>query len=363
MAEGDLYDKILGCLLGGAIGDAFGIRVEMMHYRDIEAQYGRITDFESLPPRRPSNQPMLERWNPFGPPMSEDEGFHPLGRWSDEVGVYTDDTRYQLIVCQAILRNQRPIDGVDLAAEWLNYRLMAEGADEHESTWSWAGPERAYARHVASSDALTDMASRQRPCRAGWDTPMGLIHAGDPEQAARVGHSMAVAVATALSPNATIDEVIANVITYADGLGVYTGEFKGRIQRLLDLSQECPDVYALREPFYREFLVTFPPWDAAFSLEMVPCALTLCLIARGDPELAIVGATNLGRDSDTIASMAGQIAGALSGAASLPSGWSEKVLRLNPSPDLADVAKKLTDLVCERAASQRQARDQLLNLW
>jgi hypothetical protein len=362
MAVFGIYDKILGCLLGGAIGDAFGIRVEMMHYRDIEEQYGRITHFESLPPRRPSNQPMLERWNPYAPQMAEDGGFHPLGRWSDEVGVYTDDSRYQLIVCQAILRKQGPINGVDLAEEWLNYRLMAEGADEHEPTWSWAGPEKAYARHVASVDALVAMASRQRPCRAGWDTPMGIIHAGDPEQAAWVGYSMAVAVATALVPDATIDQVIANVIEYADGLGTFADELRGRIDRLVDIAEGCPDVYALREPFYREFLVTFPPWEPVFSLEMVPCALALCLIARADPEQAIVGAANLGRDSDTIATMAGQIAGALSGAASLPSGWSEKVLQLNPSPDLTDVARQLTDVISERATSQRQSRDQLLTL-
>ena len=54
MRETQLYDKVLGCLVGGAIGDAFGIRTEMMHYRDIEAQYGHVTHFDPLPPRRPS---------------------------------------------------------------------------------------------------------------------------------------------------------------------------------------------------------------------------------------------------------------------------------------------------------------------
>jgi ADP-ribosylglycohydrolase len=53
MRESQLYQKVYGCLLGGAIGDAFGIRVEMMHYRDIERQYGRLTDFDPMPCPRP----------------------------------------------------------------------------------------------------------------------------------------------------------------------------------------------------------------------------------------------------------------------------------------------------------------------
>src|SRR5687768_1645224 len=108
-----LYDKVFGCVVGGAIGDAFGIRVEMMHYRDIETQYGRVTHFDRLPPRQPSTQPPLERYYPFGPQMENEGGFHPLGRWSSEVGGYTDDTRYQLIAYQAILRKRGSIAGAE----------------------------------------------------------------------------------------------------------------------------------------------------------------------------------------------------------------------------------------------------------
>jgi len=265
-----LYKKIYGCLVGGAIGDAFGIRVEMMHYRDIEAQYGRVTHFDGLPPRRPSREPPLERWHPFGPQLRYEGKFHPLGRWSSEVGVYTDDMRYRLMACQAILRKRGPISGRDFAAEWLNYRLMAEGAEECEPTLSWPGPQRAYARIVASLDNLTRTAQRRRPCIPGWDAPIGLIHAGDPEAAAQDGYCMAVAVATALMPGATVDLVIENVLRHADCLGRSAGEFVGRMERLLEIADRCEDVFALYEPFYREFLVTFPPWDMVWTMEMIP---------------------------------------------------------------------------------------------
>ena len=96
MENVSLFKKIFGCLVGGAIGDAFGIRVEMMHYLDIKEQYGWVTHFDDLPHRQPSSQPPLERWNPLGVQMGYEEGFHPLGRWSHEAGVYTDDMRLPL---------------------------------------------------------------------------------------------------------------------------------------------------------------------------------------------------------------------------------------------------------------------------
>jgi hypothetical protein len=360
--ETRLYDKVFGCLIGEAIGDAFGIRLEMMHYRDIEAQYGRVTHFDPLPPRQPSRQSPLERFYPFGVQMGAEEGFHPLGRWSREVGVYTDDTRYQLIELQAILRRQGPIDGLDFAEEWLNYRLMAEGAAKHEPSWSWTGPQRAFARHDASLRRLVQMALSPRPATPGWDAPIGLIHAGDPRGAAANGSPFAVAIATAMLPEATVDDAVANAMRYADGQGEMAGEFVGRMQKLVEIAAKSPDVFALREPFYREFLVTFPPWNAVFVLEMVPCALALCLIARGDAEQAIIGAANLGRDCDTIAGMAGALSGALHGASALPAAWVEKVVRLNPEPDLGQVAEDLSRLIVSRAEEQQRRGSQLLSM-
>ena len=40
-----LYDKVLGCLYGGAVGDAMGAPAEGYMPADIQARYGYITDF------------------------------------------------------------------------------------------------------------------------------------------------------------------------------------------------------------------------------------------------------------------------------------------------------------------------------
>ncbi len=362
--ETPLYKKVHGYLLGAAIGDAFCYRTELMHYRDIEAQYGRVTHFDALPPRQPSQEPPLERINTFIPGIGEREAadFDPLGRWGSEVGVYTDDTRYRLMTCKAILRKGGSITGADLADEWWHYRMMAEGAD-HLATLSWEGPQRIWGAMMASLPSLTDMRTKQRPCIDSWDGPLGLAHAGDPAAAAAIGSSMAVAVATALTPEATIDDVVANVIAHAQSLGLERGFFfVPRLQRLLEVAGTCGDVFDLREPFYREFLVTFPPFDLVFSLEMVPAALALCVIAKGDFEQALIGAANLGRDADTIGALVGELMGVLGGADAIPPAWADKVSRLNPEPDLAHMAEGLTNLIVADARQQADRAAAVLSL-
>lgn len=360
MKDNRLFKKIFGCLVGGAIGDAFGIRVEMMHYLDIKEQYGWVEHFDDLPPRKPSSQSPLERWYPFGVQMGNVEGFHPLGRWSHEVGVYTDDMRYRLLACHTILKKGGAINGADFADTWFNYRLMAEGAEEYEPTLSWPGPQKAYARALGSIERLTILANQSRPCFSGWDAPMGIIHAGDPAGAAESGYVMAVAIATALAPGATIDYVIENVLEYAWTLGHNAGEFKGRLERLIDIANKCDTPLDLYEPFYNEFLVTFPPWEAVWTMEMVPAALAICAIAGKDTKQAIIGATNIGRDADTIAGIAGELAGALHGIDALPKPWVDKVLRLNPNPDMEKMARDLSNLIADRNKAQLERNNKML---
>jgi ADP-ribosylglycohydrolase len=361
MEEISLFKKIFGCLVGGAIGDAFGIRVEMMHYLDIKEQYGWVTHFEDIPWRKESTQSPLERWNPFGVQMGDVDGFHPLGRWSHEVGGYTDDMRYRLLACHAMLQKGGPINGMDFAQTWFNYRLMAEGADEYEPTLSWPGPQKAYARAMSSLERLSHLANQTRPCFSGWDAPMGIIHAGNPAAAAESGYAMSVAIATALTPDATIDEVIENVLEYAWVLGHHAGEFTGRLERVLKIARGCATPFDLYEPFYKEFLVTFPPWEAVWTMEMIPAALAICSIAGEDTQQVIIGATNIGRDADTIAGIAGELVGALYGIDALPQEWVEKVLRLNPIPDMEKMAKDLTNLIIERNQSQLGISNKLLS--
>jgi hypothetical protein len=179
---------------------------------------------------------------------------------------------------------------------------------------------------------------------------------------AESGYAMSVAVATALTPGATMEDVIENVLEYAWVLGHHAGEFKGRLERLIEIAGKCDTPFDLYEPFYKEFLVTFPPWDAVWTMEMIPCALTICAIAGEDTKQAIIGAANIGRDADTIAGIAGELAGALYGIDSLPTPWVKKVLKLNPSPDMEKMAKELSNLIIKRNQSQLERSSKLLSV-
>ena len=78
------------------------------------------------------------------------------------------------------------------------------------------------------------------------------------------------------------------------------------------------------------------------------------VVAKGDFLEAIRGAANYGRDNDSIAGMAGSIAGALHGDGVIPEGWAEQVNRAN-RVDLDPLAKNLTELAMSLQREQAAA--------
>ena len=92
----------------------------------------------------------------------------------------------------------------------------------------------------------------------------------------------------------------------------------------------------------------------------VPVALGFLVIAEGDFERAIFGAANYGRDNDSIASMAGAIAGAMHGDGVIRPGWIATVNAANRD-DLDPLTRDLTALAIALQQEQlaaAQARQQ-----
>ena len=79
------------------------------------------------------------------------------------------------------------------------------------------------------------------------------------------------------------------------------------------------------------------------SIEEVPVALGFLIVANGDFEQSIFGAANYGRDNDSIAGMAGAIAGALHGDGVIRPEWIAQVNAAN-RVDLDPLARDLTRL-------------------
>ena len=89
--------------------------------------------------------------------------------------------------------------------------------------------------------------------------------------------------------------------------------------------------------------------NSVMTVESVPAAVGIFVAAGGDPLESVVGGTNVGNDTDTIAAMAGSLAGALRGIAAVPVDLVTTVKAVN-SEDIEGLARGLTDLAWARAA-------------
>ena len=95
------------------------------------------------------------------------------------------------------------------------------------------------------------------------------------------------------------------------------------------------------------------------SIEEVPIALAFLVVTGGDFEGSIFGGTNYGRDNDSIAGMAGAIAGALHGAGAIRQNWMDQINSANRI-DLRPIARDLTNLTVKlqkRQIDEAQSRN------
>ena len=173
--------------------------------------------------------------------------------------------------------------------------------------------------------------------------PIGIINAGAPGQAYQDGFLIAsvtqdgvdrdaaavvaAAVAAAFAPNATVDGVIDAALSCGSFL------IRRFVSLAIDLAKETRDIDAFTKQFYESLLYRHSPqpphkgeWKhdhffSGSSLEMVPAALALFYLCDGDVNRCIIEGANFGRDNDTIASVAANIAGAMKGASEIRPNW------------------------------------------
>lgn len=83
------------------------------------------------------------------------------------------------------------------------------------------------------------------------------------------------------------------------------------------------------------------------AAEAVPAAIGLFVAASGDPWTTVVGGANIGDDTDTVACMAGAVAGALRGFSAVP---------LEKYHDVVTANQVDVDLVAHRLAGVAHRR-------
>jgi ADP-ribosylglycohydrolase len=188
--------------------------------------------------------------------------------------------------------------------------------------------------------------------------PVGVFCAGDPQEAARLaaidaqvshardgiycGQAVAAAVAAALVESSWEAVIEAGLAV------VPPGSWSARtITRAVDIGRQAPGLRAAVDQLYEEISLFHYPW-ADVAPEATALAFGVLAAARGEYVDAVLAGVNVGRDADTIAAMAGGMAGALHGAEAVPQRWRMRINRVRghcikavAGTDLAELAGAL----------------------
>jgi len=194
--------------------------------------------------------------------------------------------------------------------------------------------------------------------------PAGLRHPGDvqsaiadavttcrPSHLTNIGVSGAAAVAAAVAAAMVPDARLAEVLSAARH-GAREGERLGRelgrdvagpsVEKRIELATAA----ALSGTDFpgAVLAVTDVVGSGLGMAEAVPAAMGILVAADGDPLLTCIGGANAGDDTDTVACIAGSIAGAFRGFSQVPPDLYAQMLEANDL-DLESVVRDFVDLV------------------
>jgi len=354
----------MGCLAGAAVGDALGGATEGWPSDAIRARYGGwVTD---LVPAFEADVPAGRRYS----------------RYLKGDGRITDDTIMTLALVQVYAALGRHLDAFDVAEHLVPILLKErrwipdmETEDIPLQRLFLAEKWLVARLHHGHIDPREGGVGNIVNCGAAmYMAPVGLANAGDPERAyaeaidltgahqssygREAAGVMAAAVAAAMQPDATADRVVEACLDLArDGTRSAIADVAACARALPPTNDDWDAVLpALRAaiapwdsvgPAYRE-----PGLDARRpsrirAIEELPVALGLLLATGGAYRPAVLGAANYGRDADSIAAMAGAVAGALGGLESVPLAWRTTVTTASridaeaAGRSMADVARRI----------------------
>ncbi len=361
-----LFRKMRGALYGGAVGDALGAPAEWKFPDEIRERYGEITD-------------LVEGW----------DGPSDVGKGD---GRYTDDSHMTQVLARIYIEHGDHLDPfvfaravVPLIAD--EPRWVAERGREMLLVDRLFYPEKwlLMRLRLANADPRLGGVGNMVNCGAAmYAAPVGMVNAADPAAAYReaievfAAHQWsygleaagvaAACVAEAFRPGATVDSVVAVALALAkEGTREAIAAVTERARDFSDWREAIGPLREAMRPFdgsaedgTRDRGNGTDDWAPSRlkSIEEVPVALGFLLIAGGDFEQAIFGAANYGRDNDSIAGIAGTVAGALHGDGAIRSEWIAKINaanRIDLDPYAAGLARLALTLQ-ERQLAEAQAR-------
>ncbi|NMC80151.1 MAG: ADP-ribosylglycohydrolase family protein [Chloroflexi bacterium] len=320
-----MIDSIHGCLLGLACGDAMGMPGLSSYEQNLEVFGGELTTFV-----KPVDDPEIDPVHYLLP-----------------AGMVTDDTFGAVAIMDAIVRRREvSIDTfVESNIAWVTY------ADDLSFKF---GRDRGLAG-PSTSKAIELLQSGVSPYETGKNgmtngvasrvPPVGFLYPGDleatvdatelsciPTHNTNVAISAASAVSCAISVMAAGEKSL-DVILEAAKRGAEIGRSRGKkvycpsVAKRIDLAVKvatsgkgkreiCQEIYDL--------VGTYLP-----AYEVVPAALGVFALEKGNPVNTLLTAINVGGDGDTLGAIAGALAGALYGYEAFPAEYGEFIENVN----------------------------------
>jgi hypothetical protein len=371
LTEAALYDRVLGMLVGSALGDAMGAPTEMWSRDAIQLEYGFVEDLDS----------MVREASPEG-----------IWKANLPAGGTTDDTRWKNLAVDYLLTQQsESLEPKDFASQILkSYEgsltklKNTEGTDVEpfenalqEANWlsEWAKVAAPYrdANLGGYADSLSKFYGGEMVCAGLLYAPaIGAFYPGNPKKAYQEAYRVSIfdlgfardltALAAALTasgmtPNASKDSLLASL--RLDPEGYFQSRLVGRtshklLKDALNIVREAkkldslPNRMSLDNPalIYAYTELDRRQQDMPFHAgEIYLQAITAMLFTDFDFQGTLTFLTNYGRDNDTTASLAGGILGAWVGYNKLPAADRERVIRVTRDElgiDLEQKAQQLT---------------------
>lgn len=318
--HGELLDRATGCLLGLAVGDAFG---DLGRSNDYRLRYGIVTKLY-------------------------------------EGAKSTDDTEFAILTAQTLIDCGGDLTLEHLTASWTKY-ILGQGGMFDRGGKPLYGAVANLARGMTPPRSGTDNPQNDDDGAAMRIAPIGIICAGDPVRAAelagieaQISHArdgiwgaqaVAASVAVALT-GATPLEIVESGRRF-----VPADSWLGRnLDHALSLCQNAT-IEEVWERLHDDF------WNPIHSMvaEALPQAYAIFLLSGGDFHKGMFWAGNFGRDADTISAIFGALSGAMHGRSVIPEAWADKVrrpagvcLKFAAQCDIPQVAAQLVEIVRQR---------------
>jgi ADP-ribosylglycohydrolase len=333
-----LFDKVYGCMLAGAIGNAMGSPTEGQFYREIDARHpGGVRDI--LDPSRLESEDDNQMAMLLVETYLAREGLPVMARHFGQTWYDRLNRDHFYMNCMG--------NSYDLIRRGWDPRITGHWNVVTGSTVMCMEPVGIY--HLADPDfAFIDATAISYMYQRGLDVTAAAI--------------LATTVAEAIRPEATVDSVCAAALKAAPREKMNTFDQRAfasvydYLACCLEIADRYDDVLAVRAELCDRCLL----YHCIDPLELLGFAFAMFKIARGDVRQAAIGGASIGRDADTIAGRGAMLAGLLRGASTVPAEW---VAQFKPAAleRIKRNSARLADFLAQRKGANLRLRQSIGN--